>query len=51
MTGYTVLTGSTEKFAEGFDKIFGSAGKTPAKKAAKKATKPNATKKAKKPKK
>lgn len=32
MTGYTVHTGSTEKFSEGWDQIFKS-GKKPAKKA------------------
>ena len=43
MTGYTVHTGSTEKFSEGFDRIFAqgagmSAGKKVAKPATKKAT-------------
>lgn len=33
MTGYTVHTGSTEKFSEGWDKIFGPSGKKPAPKA------------------
>jgi len=38
MTGYTVHTGSTEQFSQGWDRIFGNATgkprKTPAKKAA-----------------
>jgi hypothetical protein len=44
MTGYTVHTGSTEKFAAGWDQIFGQ---QPAAKARKKAA-PAAVKKAKK---
>lgn len=46
MTGYTVHTGSSEKFTEGWDNIFG--GSTTGKKTAKKATakkKPAAKKK------
>ena len=45
MTGYTVHTGSTEKFSQGWDNIF-SGGK---KAASKKATKKKAAKKKKKP--
>lgn len=53
MTGYTVHTGSTEKFSQGWDGIFGKAGakKTGAKKAtgkkaaAKKSAKPKTAKK------
>jgi hypothetical protein len=41
MTGYTVHTGSTEKFAEGWDQIF----KTPARKTPAKAKKATAKKK------
>lgn len=44
MTGYTVNTGSTNKFSEGWDRIFGntaSAGKT-----AKKTVRPEAAKSA-----
>lgn len=48
MTGYTVHTGSTEKFAEGWDNIFRKSG---AAKPAKKAAKPKAAKAAKKKKK
>lgn len=49
MTGYTVHTGSTEKFAEGWDQIFGKTGAAKAKKAAKPAkAKAAAKKKAKK---
>ena len=48
MTGYTVHTGSSEKFAAGWDQIFqqkGSAKKAPAKKsAAKKSSKKSAKK-------
>ncbi len=29
MTGYTVHTGSSEKFSDGWDQIFKSKGKTP----------------------
>jgi hypothetical protein len=48
MTGYTVHTGSTEKFAEGWDAVFRKAAK-PKKKPAKAAkTKAPAKKKAKK---
>jgi hypothetical protein len=32
MTGYTVHTGSTEKFSEGWDRIFGGTRKTSSKK-------------------
>ncbi len=42
MTGYTVHTGSTEKFAEGFDRVFGGAKKEAA---AKPAAKKSAVKK------
>ena len=51
MTGYTVHTGSNEKYASGWDQIFqGTAKKTAAKKpaekkAAKKAASPKAAKK------
>ena len=48
MTGYTVHTGSTEKFSQGWDGIFGKTGAKQAagKKAAKKkAAKPKAAKK------
>ncbi len=34
MTGYTVHTGASEKFVEGWDKVFGGAKKKPAKKTA-----------------
>jgi hypothetical protein len=36
MTGYTVHTGSTEQFSEGWDRIFGNAAGQPRKTAAKK---------------
>lgn len=38
MTGYTVHSGSNDKFAEGWDRIFGAAGK-PTEKASKAGTK------------
>ena len=34
MTGYTVHTGTTKKFASGWDRVFGKAAKKPAKPAA-----------------
>jgi len=37
MTGYTVHTGSTEKFSNGWDRIFQQAAKKPAKKQPEKA--------------
>lgn len=40
MTGYTVHTGSTEKFVEGWDAIFRKSGSSKAKKKAAKAAKP-----------
>ena len=43
MTGYTVHTGATEKFVEGWDQIFGTKGKG---KAGPKTKKPAAKKKA-----
>ena len=51
MTGYTVHTGSNEKYAAGWDQIFQGAAKKPAmkksatKKAAKKANTPKTAKK------
>lgn len=51
MTGYTVHTGSTEKFAAGFDRVFsgtgkkGAAKKPAAKKAAGKSAKAGKSKK------
>jgi hypothetical protein len=49
MTGYTVHTGSTEKFADGWDQIFGG-GKQASAKAGKKGKKktPQATQRSKK---
>jgi len=46
MTGYTVHTGSNEKFTEGWDKIFGGTSKSPT--AGKSSRKKRATKKKKK---
>jgi len=46
MTGYTVHTGTSEKFAAGWDQIFSGGGTKPAKKAAKQVEGAKATKKA-----
>ncbi len=43
MTGYTVHTGSTEKFAEGWDQIFRTGAKKPKARARKTASKKPAT--------
>ena len=47
MTGYTVHTGSTEKFAEGWDQIFKTGPKSPSSKTRKPAMKRKAATRAK----